>query len=142
MIARAAVLAGVRSLTGRRVLVASDSPDIAALVADTFASVGARPIQANSPTQAKLCLLAGGFDIMVLDLGAPRPGGWNALQLMGRHLALRGRTIILTANRYDPLVAQAIQAHAVARLFKPFLLSDLIALAGDLLANYEHTWAA
>jgi hypothetical protein len=53
-----------------------------------------------------------------------------------------GRTIVLTANRYDLHVAQAVKEYAAICLFKPFLLTDLIATACRMLTGLAHTKAA
>lgn len=130
------------ALAGRNVLVVDDSKDITSLVAETFALAGAHPIQVNSGKAAMIFLAAGGFDLVVLDLVMPQPDGWRVLQFMRSCPGWLKRTIVLTANKYDPRVAQAIQEYGVAHAFKPFVLTDLIDKACVLLAKVEYTAAA
>jgi CheY-like chemotaxis protein len=125
-------------LAGRKVLIVDDSIDITSLVADTFALVGSQTVQANNGTEAMGHLRAGGFAIVVLDMVMPQPDGWRVLELMRSRPDWLQRTIILTANRYDPRVAQAIRKYAVAHLFKPFQLTDLITMASSLLKKIEY----
>ena len=130
------------SLAGRRILVVDDSKDITSLVAETFDMAGAQPVQVNSGTEAMVFLMAGGFDIVVLDMVMPQPDGWRVLQFMHSRPEWLGRTIILTANRYDPHVLETVKESRVAHLFKPFLLTDLITTAGRLLARLNRATAA
>ena len=129
-------------LAGCRVLVVDDSSDITSLLADAFAMAGAHTVQVNSGTGAMDLLKAGGFDIVVLDLVMPQPDGWRVLEFMRNSPKWLNRTIISTANRYDPHVAEALTEYRVAHLFKPFLVTDLIAISWGLLARVEYTAAA
>ena len=125
-------------LAGQRILIVDDLTDITSLVADTFALVGAQTVQVNNGTEAMAHLRAGGFAIVVLDMVMPQPDGWRVLEFMRSRPDWLPRTIILSANRYDPHVAQAIREYGVAHLFKPFLLTDLITMASNLLTNMEY----
>jgi CheY-like chemotaxis protein len=125
-------------LAGQKILIVDDLKDITSLMADTFALVGAQTVQVNNGTEAMGHLRAGGFAIVVLDMVMPQPDGWRVLEFMRSRPDWLQRTIILSANRYDPHVAQAIREYGVAHLFKPFLLTDLIAMAGSLLTKIEY----
>ncbi|MCY2931677.1 MAG: response regulator [Planctomycetota bacterium] len=131
-----------KCLAGCRVLIVDDSRDITSLVAETFAAAGARPVEVNNGTDAMVFLMAGGFDIVVLDMVMPPPDGWRVLQFMRSRPKMLARTILLTANKYDLRVARTAEEYGVAHLFKPFLLENLITAACRLLAQPEHTTAA
>ncbi len=129
-------------LVGRRILVVDDCKDITSLVAEAFASIGARPVEVNNGTEAMMMLLTTEFDVMVLDMVMPHPDGWRVLDFARRRPEWLGRTIIVTAYRYSPQVSAAVGQYGVAHLFKPFMLADLIGAASRVVEQARFESAA
>ncbi len=122
-------------LQGRRILVVDDSRQITDIVVTAFSRCRATAVAANSGWDAMRQLRRQRLDLVILDLAMPAPDGWHVLQFMRQARPdLLGRTMVLTARRYDHQAAAFLKELGIPYLFKPFSLKDLRAKACDLLA--------
>lgn len=131
------------TLAGRRALVVDDWKDLTSLVADILAADGAQVSTAHTGQDAMAFLGGGRFDLLVLDLGMPKPDGWDVLEFIGKAVPhMLARTVVLTAMRYDREIAQALEDKGVTHMFKPFEIDSLRKTVCGLLSRAEPPLAA
>ena len=91
--------AGRGQMSGRRILVVEDDPDIARLLGMTLENEGAAVRVARSAGEARRILAAERFDCMTLDLGLPDQSGISLLQeLRSREETANLPVVVVSAN--------------------------------------------
>lgn len=119
-------------LADRRILIVDDSPELTALLADVFLFAGARPTQVNNGPDAITKLLDGDYDAILLDMSLAPSDGRRILEFMSFRPDWIHRTAVLTGGICNADVLRTADELGVSRLDKPFLISDLLALACGL----------
>jgi len=125
-------------LSGRRILVVDDSPEITSLVEDILCADGAQVSTAHTGREAMALLLAEKFDVLLLDLTMPEPNGWDVLEFVGKTVPrMFARTAVLTGMCYDRDAAKTLQDKGITHLFKPFRIDSLRETVCGLLSGAE-----
>ena len=122
-------------LSGTRILVADDDPELLDAVADAFVRLGAAVVRANNGAELIEELAEQGpFDLVVTDIAMPWMTGLRAIHA-ARAAGLGTSVIVMTALR-DPSIPARVNAlgHNAALLIKPFELADLESVASTMLA--------
>jgi CheY-like chemotaxis protein len=123
-------------LSGSRVLIADDDPDVLAAVAESLEQLDANVVRANSGTELIDRLAdSGPFDLVVTDVAMPWMTGVSAMRA-ARTAGLRMPTIVMTALS-DKTIPAAVKrlGQDVTLLRKPFEIQELESMAEKLLAN-------
>jgi len=121
-------------VTGARILVADDDPDLLDVVAMALEQRGAVVIRASNGAEMIDRLAdSGPFDLVVTDVAMPWLNGIGAVRA-ARTAGLRMSVIVMTALR-DTSLRQQVDAlgGGAALLSKPFGLDELEAVASNLL---------
>jgi CheY-like chemotaxis protein len=123
-------------LSGSRVLIADDDPDVLAAVAESLEQLDANVVRANSGTELIDRLAdSGPFDLVVTDVAMPWMTGVSAMRA-ARTAGLRMPTIVMTALSDETIpVAVKRLGQDVTLLRKPFEIQELESMAEKLLAN-------
>jgi len=109
-----------------RVLVAEDKPRMARLLQRAFQTEGYAVSLAFDGDQALAMGMAGGLDVMVLDVMLPRRDGFDVIQNL-RAAKQTVPTIMVTARDAMSDVVRGLDAGADDYLTKPFSLDVLLA---------------
>jgi DNA-binding response OmpR family regulator len=109
-----------------RVLVAEDKPRMARLLQRAFQTEGYAVSLAFDGDQALAMGMAGGLDVMVLDVMLPRRDGFDVIQNL-RAAKQTVPTIMVTARDTMSDVVRGLDAGADDYLTKPFALDVLLA---------------
>ena len=122
---------GPRSiLSGRRILVVDDEPDVGATLAEILERMGATTALAATRAEALEEIERAPFDLIMTDLRMPDGGGVELHRdLAARHHPLAGRMIFVTGDTVagPALVSLAVQGEAPRILEKPFSPADVAA---------------
>jgi CheY-like chemotaxis protein len=121
-------------LSGARVLVADDDPDLLQAVVSALESLGTNVVQASNGAELIDRLAdAGPFDLIVTDIAMPWLAGVRAMHA-ARMAGVGTSVIVMTALR-DKVIPKQVKALGanVALLRKPFELNELEAAAVRLL---------
>jgi len=113
-------------VSGSRILLADDDPQLLETVADGLTQLGAEVIRADSGAELIEQLAnEGPFDLIITDVAMPWMSGLEAIH-SARSVGLRTPVIIMTALPGERIAAQTgmLGGHA-ALLRKPFTLSEL-----------------
>ena len=123
-------------LSGSRVLIADDDPDVLAAVAESLEQLDANVVRANSGTELIDRLAdSGPFDLVVTDVAMPWMTGVSAMRA-ARTAGLRMPTIVMTALSDETIpVAVKRLGQDVTLLRKPFEIQELESMAEKLLAH-------
>ena len=115
-----------------RVLVVDDDPPLRLLMVTAIRRTRGMHVEgAAHGAEAIDKLLAGPWDVLVLDLMMPRLSGWDVLEWLGRNRDHVPRSIIV-ASAADRKILQELDPELVnAILFKPF---DVFQLAANVKA--------
>lgn len=115
------------AVTGERVLVVDDEPDIVALVAYHLAKAGFRVSTAASGTEAIEAAREEHPSLVVLDLMLPGMSGFEVLEHLRAEEATRGvGVLMLTARREEPDRIRGLSLGADDYLTKPFSPQELV----------------
>lgn len=122
----AADAAGGSAAAPARVLLVEDEPGIVDFVRRGLAAEGFAVESALDGVEGERLALAGGFDVVLLDLMLPRRGGLEVLASIRR--ARPGLpVIVLTARGELEDRVAGLNAGAVDYLAKPFAMAELVA---------------
>ena len=110
-----------------RILVADDNQEIRELLFEAFSSIGYAVTCVKDGLEALAGLQAGRYDLLITDYCMPRLDG---LALLERLKTSTGYppSVLITGQSEPNLLEQARQAGATIVLFKPFAISDLLAI--------------
>jgi two-component system phosphate regulon response regulator PhoB len=121
-------------MSGERVLVVDDEPDIVALVAYHLAKAGYRVATASSGTDALESARRERPAIIVLDLMLPGMSGYEVLEQLRANEATRDVAVLmLTARREEADRIQGLSLGADDYLTKPFSPQELVLRVGAIL---------
>jgi len=109
----------IHSLPMARVLVVDDEPEVRQVVKRVIDRMEHRVVEAADGLEAIRTLEAGGFDLVVSDLGMPKADGFAVLH-KAQEPASRTPTIILTASTRISDCVEAMRLGAFNFLVKPF----------------------
>jgi CheY-like chemotaxis protein len=116
-------------LSGKRVLVADDEPNIRQTIADLLTRFGCKVDTAADGAEAT-ALLAGNsrYDLVLSDIKMPHKNGYEIF-LAAQKLNHKPPVILMTGFGYDPnhSIVRASQEGLSAVLFKPFKVDQLLA---------------
>ena len=131
LLARADVM-----LTGARVLVSDDDPDLLEVVANALTRLGGQVTRAaNGAELVENLADKGPFDLVVTDVAMPWMTGVQAMHA-ARAAGLGTSVIVMTALRDDAIAAKVRALGGNAMLLrKPFHLDELESVASALLAQ-------
>jgi DNA-binding response OmpR family regulator len=124
-----------------RVLVVEDKPRMARLMRRALESEGYTVSLANDGEQALTMGMAGGLDVMVLDVMLPRRDGFSVIQNL-RAAKQTVPTIMVTARDAMADVVRGLDAGADDYLTKPFALDVLLARVRALSRRGAATYPA
>lgn len=113
---------------GARVLVVDDDPAIRALVIEFLQDEGYKTQAASSGRDVLSCLETAGElpDVMLLDLMMPEVDGYEVLESLRRNLLQEFPVLIVSAQRPDPAILQALDSELRDFISKPFELEELL----------------
>jgi CheY-like chemotaxis protein len=121
-------------LSGARVLVADDDPELLQSVAEALTRVGADVVQATNGAQLIEHMADHGpFDLVVTDIAMPWMSGVRAMRA-ARTAGLGMPLVVMTALRDDGIAAE-VKSVGATLLRKPFALGELESVAAKLLAK-------
>jgi DNA-binding response OmpR family regulator len=121
-------------LSGARVLIADDDPELLQAVTDVVTRLGAHVVQASDGAQLIECLADDGpFDVVITDIAMPWMTGLRAMRA-ARLGGLGSSIIVMTALRDHGIPAQ-VSALGATLLRKPFHPAELESLVARLLAD-------
>jgi CheY-like chemotaxis protein len=121
--------AAVLDLHGQRVLIAEDSTPQLLLLAQYLCDTGANITMVRDGVAAETALLAGGFDLALLDLELPGRTGLEICTALRTKMAKPPRILVLTAHT-DPAIHQSARAAGASQvLVKPITSASALALA-------------
>jgi two-component system phosphate regulon response regulator PhoB len=122
------------AVTGDRILVVDDEPDITALVAYHLARSGYRVSTAASGTEALQAAREEQPALVVLDLMLPELSGFEVLERLRADRALSDTPVLmLTARRDEPDRVQGLSLGADDYLVKPFSPQELVLRVRNIL---------
>ena len=119
--------ASPQTVTGERILVVDDEPDIVALVAFHLAKTGYRVATASSGTEAIALARRERPSLVVLDLMLPDLSGFDVLERLRADDTTRGVAVLmLTARGGEPDRIRGLSLGADDYLTKPFSPQELV----------------
>ena len=128
---------------GLRILVADDHPANRSVIDVLLASTGATLVPVEDGRQAVEAFVAGGFDLVLMDMQMPVMDGLAATAEIRRLEAARGlaRTpvLMLTANAMAEHVAAGREAGADGHLAKPITMATLFAAIDAAIVSAHST---
>lgn len=126
-------------LSGARILVADDDPDLLDTVVDALTRLGTEVTRAVSGAELIEHLAnEGPFDLVVTDVAMPWMNGVQAMHAV-RSAGLGTPVIVMTALR-DEGMSSRVKALGGSAMFlpKPFTLAELESVASTLLTERSH----
>lgn len=119
----------------KRILIAEDDPDIAALERDYLQLNGMSADIESDGSMALEKLLGRGYDVLVVDLMLPGCSGFDIIREMRGQLEIP--VIVVSARTEDIDKIRGFELGADDYLVKPFSPSELVARIKSHLARYE-----
>jgi CheY-like chemotaxis protein len=133
--ADAALASAGAILTGVRVLVVDDEPDVREVMASALETCGASVTSAASARDALESLAASDFDVLLADIGMPDKDGYELIREIRDLPSIRLARIpaaAVTAFASDEDRQRAIAAGFQTHLAKPVLATALVQTVADL----------
>lgn len=116
--------------TGLRILVVEDEVLIRMTLTETLDSMGHQTLEAGTLRQALQHVEAGGFDVVITDLGLPDGSGAELIgELRARH---PGVVIVVATGHAGSLEPAGMATHDLRYLRKPYDEQSLAAVLSDL----------
>jgi DNA-binding response OmpR family regulator len=130
-------------LTGRRVLVVEDEPNIRELVAFHLGLEGLQVFEAKDGDEALRIIRSQPFDLCVLDLMLPKVDGLAVCRAIRREpLNAEAPILMLTARREEADKVLGLESGADDYLTKPFGVRELVARVRALLRRVRSSHTA
>lgn len=118
-----------------RVLVIDDEAQVAEVLADLLAELGAGVAVAHSAAEGRRLLAHEPFDLVALDLVMPDEGGADLWRWLAREMpAVAGKVVFITGT-IDPAMQKFIASTGRPSLAKPYTLSALQELVASELGR-------
>ena len=113
-------------LSGRRVLIVDDDPEVRRVVAEMLSGEGASSVQASSRAEWEIAWREDKFDLVLLDLNLPDGDGLSILRQIRQHSDIA--IIILTGRKIDEIdEVVGLELGANDYVIKPFRQRSLLA---------------
>jgi two-component system phosphate regulon response regulator PhoB len=130
-------------VSGERILVVDDEPDIVALVAFHLVKAGYRVSTAGSGPDALNQARQDLPSLIILDLMLPGMSGFEVLEALRSDDATRGVAVLmLTARREEPDRIRGLSLGADDYLTKPFSPQELVLRVGAILRRVQQAQPA
>lgn len=115
-------------MEGARVLIVDDDPEVRQLLADFLTEEGYQTQVASSGREVLTCLEGTRRlpDVMLLDLVMPEVDGYQVLAHLRRNLLQAFPVLIVSAQRPDQRIRQALDSELRDFISKPFELEELL----------------
>jgi CheY-like chemotaxis protein len=115
-------------ISGARILVADDEPNIRITINDILRKYGGHLTVASNGAEAIALLDCNEFDLVISDIKMPDKSGYDVFAAAHKHSASLP-VILMTGFGYDPnhSIVRASQEGLAAVLFKPFKVDQLLA---------------
>ncbi len=115
------------TLTGARVLVADDEPNIRSTISDVLRKYGVNVTVAANGAEAIHRIESGSFDLIISDIKMPDKTGYDVFAA-SRRMNQSTPVILMTGFGYDPnhCIVRASQEGLQAVLFKPFKVDQFL----------------
>ncbi len=123
-------------LTGLKVLVVDDEPDLKDLVVSEIQFHGAMVFDAAGGNEALELLKSHSFHVVISDLRMPKGDGFNLLKQI-RAADPKIPVVVMMTGFSDYTEQQLLDTGAMEVLYKPFALSSLIELLSKVKANLK-----
>ena len=132
-------LKGVTLPTGRKLLLADDSPTVQKVVSLTFGDEGMAVTTVGSGQEALAELGREVPDVVLADVHMPPPNGYELCALIKRDERTRGVPVMLLVGSFEPFdEAEARRVGADDVLTKPFQsIRELVNKVGGLLGGHQ-----
>lgn len=122
-------------LTGKRILLAEDDPDLRTTIKSIFESKGATVVACENGLIAKNALGdKAGFDLLLSDIQMPELDGIQLLKIAKERYP-RLKSLIFTGFSEYLETKSAAELGADGFLSKPFKVAELVSLAGELITG-------
>lgn len=108
-----------------RILIADDDKQLKKIVIKNLADFGLALAETDSGAEALQMLGHEEYDILLLDLNMPKPGGLEVLKEI-KTSGIPTEVIILTGNASVPTAVEAMKSGAYDYLTKPFKIQELV----------------
>ncbi len=123
-------------LSGVRILIGEDCPDLRMLYQDFLEAEGAAvQVVANGQEVCDLAL-AKSFDILLMDINMPKLNGLDAARKI-RKAGVTLPIVALTAEIFGQRADECLRAGCTISVHKPFYTENLIQTLLKLLPNHE-----
>jgi DNA-binding response OmpR family regulator len=125
------------TLTGKRILIVDDDPDILTAIKAGLADTGAELETASNGSKAVSCVEASPPDLVILDVMLPEKSGFLVLEKLRQDLKPeeRPKVIMITGNQGKRHRQYAEALGVDEYLNKPFRMERLIEVTEKLLSN-------
>jgi DNA-binding response OmpR family regulator len=118
----------VRATARRRILVVDDDPEIRALTRLVLEGEGYLVDEAGDGEHAVARALAGGLDLVLLDVNMPRMSGWQALRVLKADPGLAALPVVMFTIKSEVRdKVHSLQDGALDYITKPFAVEELAA---------------
>ena len=126
----------LNSLSGARILVIEDNPEIARLTQIILASHGCEVRVANIADYALELLESEVFDLIILDIMLPEMDGYELLAEIGQRFNITpDKVIMMSALREEKDLTRARDAGVSAYIPKPFTHEQLTSAVANFLTS-------
>ena len=125
-------------MTGNRVLVADDEPNIVELLSTSLKFAGFDVTSAGDGREAYEKALTGEFDILILDVMMPEYDGFEVISRL-RQTGIDTPVIFLTARDALDDKVRGLTLGADDYLTKPFSLEELVARVRTVLRRFDNS---
>jgi DNA-binding response OmpR family regulator len=117
-----------RAAARRRILVVDDDPEIRSLTRLVLEGEGYLVEEAPNGEDAVGRALAGGLDLVLLDVNMPRMSGWQALRILKADPALAELPVVMFTIKSELRdKVHGLQDGALDYITKPFAVDELAA---------------
>jgi len=123
-------------ITGRRILVVDDEPEVAAVLADMLRLNGQEVEAVTSGVEALAKLRHQAYDLILSDIKMPGLGGPDLYrELTAQHPEMCERIVFLTGDALGPETLRFIEETGAPHLAKPFAMADVRRVVQSLRAS-------
>lgn len=118
----------LRAAARRRILVVDDDPEIRSLTRLVLEGEGYVVDEAEDGETAVARALAGGLDLVLLDVNMPRMSGWQALRVLKADPSLSALPVVMFTIKSELRdKVHGLQDGALDFITKPFAVDELAA---------------
>ncbi len=110
-----------------RFLLIDDDPAVTNVLKLFLETAGHTVAVASNVTQGKSAIQAGGHDAVVLDLNMPDGRGFDVLRFLREELKSTVKVIVLSGQKQEAAVLQALEMGADDFVRKPFSPREVVA---------------